>query len=521
MSVLIPPDILGALDIAVLAVEPDGSLAHVQTPPEWFTLICPSESRIGPGELAECSPYLENFLFDCQDLRGDPHPCPLRLHAGTWTQRDLGGNECALEAWAVRDGFGALHLAVRLITGEFEENRAAFQTARDSVLASERLEVRNREVERTNRLKTEFLASMSHELRTPLNAIIGFSSLLAEHAAGQLNGEQQSFVGHIETASRHLLALINDILDLSKIEAGHLELDRTPFALNAALNEVLTTIRPLAQKKLISLEVGGDTAREIYGDRIRVKQILYNLLSNAIKFTPKRGRVCLDAELAGPDLRVSVTDTGIGIPPEEHDAIFEKFHQVGAGSPGAKEGTGLGLAITKRLVNQHGGDIMVESVLGHGSCFSFTIPLAERTAAPETEIRENELPPLTPYGPGMHIAVIEDNAENRALLEAMLSPHYRVRTYSNGYDALSAFVDEKPDLVITDIALPEFDGPQILRRLRREEALRRIPVIAASAHAMSGDRDRYLQEGFDGYVSKPIVSRAVLFDAIRRVAPHV
>ncbi len=246
------------------------------------------------------------------------------------------------------------------------------------------LELRNREVERANRLKSEFLASMSHELRTPLNAVIGFADLLAEQKAGDLNEKQQRFVGHIRKASRHLLELINDILDLSKIEAGRAELHREVFSVDSALAEVLPTVRPLAQAKSIELESNTAPDLTVWADRVRFKQILYNLLSNAIKFTPERGSIGVDAEPAGAAASIAVWDTGIGIPAAEQDAIFHEFYQVGTTTRGIKEGTGLGLAITKRLIEQHGGAIRVESEPDKGSRFVFTLPSqAAETAAAE------------------------------------------------------------------------------------------------------------------------------------------
>jgi signal transduction histidine kinase len=235
-------------------------------------------------------------------------------------------------------------------------------------------------VERANRLKSEFLASMSHELRTPLHTIIGFAELLGEQLEGPLNPKQERFVNHIHRDSLHLLELINDILDLSKIEAGRLEIHPMPFDFEAALGEVLATVRHQAMAKSIALETHGVDPVELDADRVRVKEMLYNLLSNAVKFTPEHGVIRIQVrtvtDSAGSSqMEVSVADTGIGIPPEEHTSIFDAFHQVGSTTRGVREGTGLGLAITKRLIEQHGGNIWVESAPGHGSRFTFTLPL--------------------------------------------------------------------------------------------------------------------------------------------------
>ncbi len=237
------------------------------------------------------------------------------------------------------------------------------------------LESRNQEIERANRAKSEFLANMSHELRTPLHTIIGFSELLSEELKGPLNEAQHRYINHIHKDSQHLLALINEVLDLSKIEAGKLQLRRESLELSALLDEVLSSIRPRAATGEIRIETSLKNELIVDGDRIRVKQILYNLLSNAVKFTPKGGSVRVEVVAEGGFAEVSVTDTGIGIPPEEQESIFDSFHQVGAATVGIREGTGLGLPITKRLVEEHGGRIWLASEPGKGSRFSFTIPL--------------------------------------------------------------------------------------------------------------------------------------------------
>ena len=237
------------------------------------------------------------------------------------------------------------------------------------------LAMTNRELERANRLKSEFLASMSHELRTPLHTIIGFSELLSEELEGPLNEKQKRFVQHIHTDSLHLLELINDVLDISKIEADRLELRPETFDLTALVAESLASVRSLADAKSHKLETALNVPTALEADRLRIKQVLVNLLSNAIKFTPEGGSIRLEARVQESFVVVSVTDTGVGIPPEEHESIFDKFHQVGATTKGVREGTGLGLAITKRLVEQHGGSIWVQSQPQQGSTFLFTLPL--------------------------------------------------------------------------------------------------------------------------------------------------
>lgn len=238
------------------------------------------------------------------------------------------------------------------------------------------LELRSREAEEANRLKSEFLASISHELRTPLHTIIGFSELLAEQIDGSLNDTQKRFVNHIHKDSLHLLDLINDILDLSKIESGKLNLNLEAFDALEIVHEVLHSTAPAANAKQISLRFEPCPPLQVQADRLRVKQILLNLLSNAVKFTPEHGSVSVSCGQKHGLAQFCVTDTGLGIPAHEHQTIFNKFHQVGSTTKGVREGTGLGLAITKHLVEEHGGSIEVESNVGVGSRFSFTLPLA-------------------------------------------------------------------------------------------------------------------------------------------------
>ncbi|PYN92058.1 MAG: hypothetical protein DMD91_32970 [Candidatus Rokuibacteriota bacterium] len=234
------------------------------------------------------------------------------------------------------------------------------------------------QLEAANRHKSEFLASMSHELRTPLNAIIGFSEVLQERMFGELNDKQAEYVHDIVESGRHLLSLINDILDLSKIEAGRMDLELTHFSVPMAVENALTLIRERATRHglTVALDVGANVG-EIVGDERKVKQVLINLLSNAIKFTPEGGRVTVTAGLADGTVEIVVSDTGIGIAAEDHEAIFEEFRQVGTDYARKREGTGLGLALARRFVELHGGRLWVKSELGQGSTFTFTLPVGQ------------------------------------------------------------------------------------------------------------------------------------------------
>jgi PAS domain S-box-containing protein len=370
--------------------------------------------------------------------------------------------------------------------------------------ANAELSVRNREVERADRLKSEFLASMSHELRTPLNTILGFSELLSEQSAGALNEKQKRYLTHIQRDANHLLELINDILDLSKIEAGRLELRLEKFSMTDAVAEVLTSIRPLAVTKGITVENNLHATLILEADRVRFKEILYNLFSNAIKFTASGGRIWIQASVEDGFARLEVGDTGMGIAPEDQLAIFESFRQVSATTKGVREGTGLGLAITKRLVEHHGGTIWVRSDLGKGSRFFFTLPIAEQQ--PDREQPEvGAAPESARVASGKRVLVADDNPAGLELVRESLKPYTSsIVEAANGREALEKIRSSRPDLVLLDIQMPEMDGYQVVRAIRRDPELKDLRVVALTAFAMEGDREKALEAGFDDYITKPV-----------------
>lgn len=244
------------------------------------------------------------------------------------------------------------------------------------------LESANDRLEEANRMKSQFLSNMSHELRTPLNAIIGFSEMLQRPAVGRLEVKQQRYVSHIQTSGRHLLLLINDLLDLSKVDAGKMTIKREPVALSELLEGTTAVIRGMADQKriIVAFELLAPGDPVVIADPARLKQVIFNLMSNAVKFTPAGGRVRLKAATAAGFARISVEDTGVGIPKEEIGRLFEEFHQVPGTDQGQFTGTGLGLALARKLVELHGGTVEVQSEVGKGSAFSFTVPLAEPDA---------------------------------------------------------------------------------------------------------------------------------------------
>lgn len=276
---------------------------------------------------------------------------------------------------------GKIHVTA-VIRDVTERKRAEQEVRRMQQIYTAELEARNREIERANRLKSEFLASMSHELRTPLHTIIGFAELLQEGHEGPLNEAQRRFLGHIHRDSEHLLELINDVLDLSRIEAGQMVLKRETYPLRRSIEEALNSIRPGAALKGIAVEERGNADVEVDADPLRVKEMLYNLLSNAVKFTPQGGKVWIEALEQSGFVRITVGDTGIGISADEQENIFDKFYQVGNTTSGVREGTGLGLSITKELVQMHGGWMEVVSKPGQGSQFAFTLPTPQAEGLP-------------------------------------------------------------------------------------------------------------------------------------------
>jgi signal transduction histidine kinase/CheY-like chemotaxis protein len=378
------------------------------------------------------------------------------------------------------------------------------------------LERQSAELAEASRHKSEFLASMSHELRTPLNAVIGFSEVLLERMFGELNERQADYLQDIHSAGRHLLALINDVLDLSKVEAGHMELDRTSFDVADALAYAHLLVRERAAQHQIdvSLDAPKEELGTIWADQLRFKQVMLNLLSNAVKFTPDGGQVRVVARRVDGDLEVSVIDTGVGIAPEDQAKVFDSFQQGGRSSSSA-EGTGLGLTLTRRIVELHGGTLWLESTPGVGSTFGFRIPqTAPLRVAPDADWdQENE--DTRPV-----ILIIEDD-ENSAEL---VSVHVRaaglrpvaVQTGEEGLEAVRAM---HPAAVILDIRLPGMDGWDVLGALKAEPLTAGTPVVVVSVLPEHG---RGFALGASDYLVKPVAGDDLLA-ALHRVGvdrPH-
>ncbi|NEZ64138.1 response regulator [Leptolyngbyaceae cyanobacterium CCMR0082] len=373
-----------------------------------------------------------------------------------------------------------------------------------------------------NRTKTEFLANMSHELRTPLNAILGMADGLQEQVFGSINEKQHKALGTIESSGKHLLELINDILDLSKIESGHVALDCHPTAIAPLCTSSLAFIKERALRKQIHLKTElPHKSPLLFIDERRIRQVLINLLDNAVKFTPDGGCITLMVKSGPPlpistqdsykvanSLKISVIDTGIGIIPENIPKLFQPFIQIDSALNRQYNGTGLGLSLVKRIVKLHGGEVKVTSQVDNGSCFSITLPCANETQIANTtdaSIYTGIEQPTQVNERGPIVLLTEDNEANVITLSNYLQAKgYHLIIARNGEEAISLSKSQQPDVIIMDIQMPQMDGLEAIRHIRRDPALAHIPIIALTALAMEGDRDRCLEAGANEYLSKPV-----------------
>jgi diguanylate cyclase (GGDEF)-like protein/PAS domain S-box-containing protein len=382
----------------------------------------------------------------------------------------------------------------------------------------------NRELEYANQLKSRFIANMSHELRTPLNSIIGFSDVLLDSTFGVLSENQERYIRNIYSSGRHLLELINNVLDIAKIEAGKYEMVYETFLVDDIIGEVINIMKTLAENKFIEIMTSiGEGITTITADRVKLKQILYNLLSNAIKFTPEGGMVKVDVargqNFDKPHarsatelefIRFSVSDTGIGISPEDKERIFDEFEQANASLSGKYGGVGLGLALTKKLVELHGGNITVESNLGEGSTFIFQIPVTSPVAeAAETENIEAvslNFPWMKEEAP--LILVVEDDFATAELLTLHLTQAgYKVAHAFNGEEALEKASGLQPFAITLDVLLPKKDGWEVLQELKSDSKTAEIPVII---HSIVDNKDLAFALGATDYLMKPLDKEALL-----------
>ena len=359
------------------------------------------------------------------------------------------------------------------------------------------------ELELASRHKSEFLASMSHELRTPLNAVLGFSEVLLERMFGDINERQEEYLRDIHGSGRHLLELLNEILDLSKVEAGRMELEYSSFDLRSVLEETASMLRERAGAHDIALRVEtGDGVSSVYSDELRLKQVVLNLVTNAVKFTGDGGSVMVRATRRAASIDITVADTGIGVPESDRERIFESFQQGGRGST-REEGTGLGLTLSRRIVELLGGRMWLESRVGVGSTFGFSIPATDHAV---DSPGAGESPRVVG-----RVVVIEDDRPSLDLMTAYLSgASLKVAAARDGTSGLEAVRQERPDAVLLDIRLPGIDGWSVLEALKGEPETRDIPVIVVS---IIEERTRGAALGAAAYLVKP-VSRDDLLGAL-------
>jgi PAS domain S-box-containing protein len=403
---------------------------------------------------------------------------------------------------------------IALLRGAFQDITASKQAELDLRISEAALVRAKEAAEAADRAKSAFLATMSHEIRTPLNAVIGMTGLLLDTP---LAADQREFANTIRTSGNALLALINDILDLSRIEAGQVDLEEHPFDLQACLEEALGLVAHGAAVKGLTLtqSAAPELPMIVYGDMTRLRQIVVNLLANAVKFT-NHGEVSLRAGCTpAPDGRslitITVRDTGVGIAPERLAQIFRPFTQADSSTTRRYGGTGLGLSISRQLAELMGGQITVESLPGRGSAFTLSVPLLAADLGPPSASRAPGRPFVAQPADAaraLRILVAEDNPVNQQVIRQLLAHlGYRADIVADGLEAVAAMERQPYDIVLMDVQMPELDGMEATRRIRGLASLRQQPyIVAVTAHAFVDDRERYLAAGMDAYLSKPLTS---------------
>ncbi len=436
-----------------------------------------------------------------------------------WMHQKRNGEQIPAEITLVR----VRHHDDFIVAGYTKDLREIKKTMAEIMQVQQDLRQARDFAEKNSRAKSEFLANMSHEIRTPMNAVTGMLRLLS---GTELNSRQRGYLYKAEQSSALLLRVVNDILDFSKIEAGKLEMERILFSLTLTMMEVVDIVKSATHNERleVGLELDNTMSDALMGDPLRLKQVVLNLMNNAVKFT-REGKVLLTiseqaASRSKCTLLFSVSDSGIGMDAEQVAALFQPFAQADTSTTRRYGGTGLGLAICKSLVNMMGGDIWCESVPDKGSSFHFSAVFELASSSADEEEEAPILPPAPQSISGLRILLVEDNEINQLIaLEVLQNWGCHVGVAANGLEAMERLAMEEYDLVFMDIQMPEMDGLTATKRLREQPRYKNLPIIAMTAHAMSGDRERSLEVGMNDHITKPLdteeMHRAISMWAIR------
>ena len=512
-------NIAAALNCVVFERTPRGLFRPVGALPVWLPLDPAQEI-----DLSERFPLLELFFADCAPVFATG--VPPRMESDVWEEDGRDGSRQYLQAFAIRLGMRNL-IALKMLP---QERFTYQQLFHEFQMAQEEAQRQRRIAEHATQAKSDFLATMSHEIRTPLNAIIGMAEVLR---ATPLSAEQQKCVEIFQRNGVGLLNLINDILDLSKVESGKIELEHVRLDLREVISRAVEVIDARARAKNLAVDVhiSSDVPFFLRGDPNRLRQILINLLGNAIKFTEKgclEVRVEQEPDDSGPGcLRFAVIDTGIGIPEEKLSRVFESFSQADSSTTRKYGGTGLGLSIARQLTELMGGRIWVESKLGEGSTFFFTVKLgveadkAEPMTDPLPETASLASVALERQVDGLRILLADDSSDNRFLILSYLKDAYcSIEVAKNGQEAVDRFRTGRYDVVLMDVEMPVMDGFEAtseIRRLEKETSAPATPVVALTAHAFVEMQDKWRKAGFSAYLIKPL-RKSTLIEALAHSA---
>lgn len=486
------------------------------------------------GLPAVCSPFIHTRLLPCSYPNGEERFCRItvfRYETDNQKRMVFQVEEISGTCRMVRQLLekhqrmaselnGRKNLERQIAEERINLEKSIEERTRELRASLRQLELTNMRLEQANQHKNRFLSSMSHELRTPLNAILGFNDLLRGCFFGDLNEKQLSYVDQIDSSSKHLLALISDLLDIAKIDAGTMDLSLENVPVEEFIYATQTMMNPQFKEKQLEVNTFVDPSiGTIQADRRKWKQIMLNLLSNAIKYTPVKGRIDIRVTPMNAEyIRVDVRDTGVGIRKDDIEKVFSDFYQAERVRDQQLGGTGIGLALTKRMVELHKGEIFAESEPGKGSCFWFTLPVSHDVECAPVLITQ-DAPTREPSRMKRRIMVVEDDPTNLEMVLDMLSIQgHEAHGACNGREALQMADQFKPDLIFMDIRMPVMDGFEATRALRRIERYRDVPIVALTANTSSHAEADCLEAGCTAYVSKPIRS-AKLFEILDEYLP--